>query len=99
MNDTTLVIEDKRNLRVTAFVKPEALSFLHAHGCCVEHYQGCDVVIFPFGSHKEPLSPTSYICSTITLPDGTILTVMDCFTRSLLLIIDLVHGHCRHLSQ
>ena len=84
-------------IRVTAHVKPEALPFLREHGCIVEPHRSGELVLFPAGSRQEPLSHTSKRCSNILLPDGTVITAMDCHTRFVLLVFD-TYCHATHLA-
>jgi hypothetical protein len=90
--------QEKDTIRLLAHVKPEALSFFTDHGCVVQQQRDVDTVLFPAGSRQEKLSPTSKRCSTIVLPDGTVITAMDCNSRSILLLIDLSLGHTTHLT-
>ena len=89
-------------LQLVASVKVEAVAFFYEHGCAIQqrqkHHQD-DLVIFTAGSRQEPLSPTSKRCSHIILPDGTCITAIDCYTRSIFLLIDPIQCSCIHLSR
>jgi hypothetical protein len=98
MTEDTSTIEQAQNIRLTAYVKPEALPFLQAHGCIVQSQQGGDLVIFPTGSHQDIHSAQSKRCSTITLPDGTVITAMDCHTRHILLVLNPSIWYTTHLT-
>jgi hypothetical protein len=88
------------DIHLTAYVKPEALTFFGEHGCMIQQrQQGGDLVIFPPGSRQEPLSSRSRRCSAILLPDGTNITAIECYTKYILLLIDIVRGQTTHLSQ
>ena len=94
----TNVVESR--IRANAHIKPEAVAFFREHGCEIQLQQSDgDIVIFPPGSRKEPLSPTSKRCSHIILPDGTCITAIDCYTRSIFLLIDPIQCSCIHLSR
>ncbi len=86
-------------LRVKAMVKPDALPFFKDHGCIVQQQRGTDTIIFPAGSRKEKLSPTSKRCSNIILPDNTVITAIESETVCILLLIDLSQGKTQHLTS
>jgi hypothetical protein len=89
-------------LRLVAYVKPEAFAFFREHGCVIQERESNDrsghLITFPVGSRQEPISAKSKRCSYILLPDDTCITVMDCSTRSILLVMSPIHGYCIHLS-
>jgi hypothetical protein len=89
--------QENDTIRLLAHVKPEALPFFNDHGCVVQQQRDVDTVLFPAGSRQEKLSQTSKRCSNIVLPDGTIITAMDCHTRSILLMFD-AFCHVTHLA-
>jgi hypothetical protein len=97
MTDTTDTTVVESHIRVVARVKPEAFPFFREHGCDIQTQAYSDIVIFPPGSRQEKLSQTSKRCSTILLPDGTTITAIDCYTRSILLWFDTA-CHATHLA-
>jgi hypothetical protein len=103
MQNHLTIIRPEPDIHLTAYVKPEALAFFGEHGCMIQQQQqGGDLVIFPPGSRQEPLSSRSRRCSAISailLPDGTTITAIECCTKYIVLLIDIVHGQTTHLSH
>lgn len=97
MTDTIHATVVESQMRVVARVKPEAFPFFREHGCDIQIQEDSDIVIFPPGSRQEKLSQRSKRCSNILLPDGTIITAIDCHTRSILLWFDTA-CHATHLA-
>jgi hypothetical protein len=93
-------MEQEPEIRLTAYVRPEAISFLQEHGCVIRSQLCGDLVIFPSGSRQERLTKTSKWCNNIVLPDKTIITVVDGYSHALLLLIDpFCSCHATHLTH
>src|SRR5262249_17851415 len=87
-------------IRLRAYIKPDAIPFLQEHGCVIEPQTFCgDVVIFPAGSRRERMTATSRWCNNIVLPDQTTITVVESYTHAILLWVDLHGNRAIHLTQ
>jgi hypothetical protein len=92
-------VQDEETITVRAHLKREGVQFLRDRACHIEHHSTGDLITFPAGSRKVPLSRVSQSCSVITFPDATEITRVDEDDASCtLLLIDMAKQQTTSLT-